>query len=127
MRKTDKFQFADEKALDFLVDLISRESSNPSASYQKISFIALAFTTKPRHAFSMPRFSFNVNYALMYLVIFDWPIFLICPSFTILLSTASTVVGLTSGNIPQISAFEIGTKLFRTVASILAVFVIFLP
>jgi len=37
------------------------------------------------------------------------------------------VVGLTSGNIPQISAFEIAAKLFRTVASILAVFVIFLP
>ena len=38
MRKTDKFQFADENALDFLVDLIPRLSSKPSGSSQKISF-----------------------------------------------------------------------------------------
>ena len=66
-------------------------------------------------------------YALTYRVILDWPIFLICPDRTILLSTASTVVGLTSGNMAQISALEIGTRLFSTVASILADFMIFLP
>ena len=49
------------------------------------------------------------------------------PSLTILASTASTVVGLISGWIVQISAFEIGTRLPSTVASIRAVFVILLP
>ena len=48
------------------------------------------------------------------------------PFFTIEPSTASTVVGLTSGSNLHISALDSGVKLFNTVASILAVFVIFL-
>ena len=44
----------------------------------------------------------------------------------IMLVGISTVVALTSGKILQISAFEIGVKLFNTVASILAFLVILL-
>lgn len=46
------------------------------------------------------------------------------PLFTIAPSTASTVVGLTSGRILQISALERGVRLFSTVASTRAFFVI---
>ena len=44
------------------------------------------------------------------------PNFWIFPSRTIRPSTASTVVGLTSGSILQMAALEIGVRLFRTVA-----------
>ena len=50
------------------------------------------------------------------------PIFFTDPSFTIFPSTASTVVGLTSGKNPQISDLDIGNTLFSTVCSILSVF-----
>ncbi len=49
------------------------------------------------------------------------------PDLTIFPKTASTVVGLTSGSMSQISALEIGVRLFRTVASIRAVLETFLP
>ena len=42
------------------------------------------------------------------------------PFFTMLPKTASTVVGLISGKILQISALEIGVNEFKTVASIRA-------
>ena len=41
MRKTDKFQFADENALDFLVDLTPCWNSNPSEVLQKYLFRCL--------------------------------------------------------------------------------------
>ena len=53
------------------------------------------------------------------------PIRFIVPFFTIAPTTASTVVGLTSGSILQMSDLESGVRLFNTVASIRAVFVIF--
>lgn len=46
----------------------------------------------------------------------------ILPFFTMLPKTASTVVGLISGKILQISALEIGVNEFKTVASIRAFF-----
>ena len=70
--------------------------------------------------------SFSVYSFLIYLVFLPLPIIIIEPSLTIEPKTASTVVALTSGNFLQISAFDIGVKLFNIVASILAFFVILL-
>lgn len=66
-------------------------------------------------------------YAFIYLVSLVLPIFFIFPLFTIWCKTDSTVAALTSGNTSMISAFEIGMRLFRTIASILADFVILFP
>jgi hypothetical protein len=60
----------------------------------------------------------------MYLAARAAPICLMLPFRIIAPRTASTVEGLTSGSILQISAFEIGGRLFSTVASIRALFVI---
>ena len=66
-------------------------------------------------------------YTFIYRAAFDAPIRLTEPVFTIAPNTASTVVGLTSGSILQISALESGVRLFNTVASIRAFFVIRFP
>jgi hypothetical protein len=63
----------------------------------------------------------------MYRDALDDPIRFIEPLFTIAPRTASTVVGLASGRILHISALESGVKLFKTVASTRAFFVIFFP
>ena len=55
-------------------------------------------------------------YILTYRVPRPVPIFLICPFFTILPKTVSTVVALTSGRILQMSDFEIGVGEFIAVA-----------
>ena len=73
------------------------------------------------------RSNISTYFALIYLDDRDEPILFTVPFFTIAPSTASTVVGLTSGRILQISDLESGVKLFRTVASIRAFFVIFFP
>ena len=70
------------------------------------------------------KYIINFNYFFIYFVFLPLPIILIALFFTIVPNTTSTVVGLTSGKILHISAFEIGVKLFNTVASILAFFVI---
>ena len=67
------------------------------------------------------------HYALIYLVVRPAPIRFTEPVLTIAPRTASTVVGLTSGRVLQISALDSGVRLFRTVASTRAFFVIFLP
>ena len=68
-----------------------------------------------------------VNYALIYRVARPAPIRFTEPVRIIAPRTASTVVGLTSGRILQISALDSGVRLFRTVASTRAFFVILLP
>ena len=69
------------------------------------------------------KYIINFNYFFIYFVFLPLPIILIALFFTIVPNTTSTVVGLTSGKILHISAFEIGVKLFNTVASILAFFI----
>ena len=69
----------------------------------------------------------RICFAFTYFVALADPIFFTDPSFTIFPSTASTVVGLTSGKNPQISDLDIGNTLFSTVCSILSVFFSFFP
>ena len=63
-----------------------------------------------------------VSYALIYRVARPAPIRFTEPVLTITPRTASTVVGLTSGRILQMSALDSGVRLFRTVASTRAFF-----
>lgn len=81
----------------------------------------------PLYSKFTPPFQHIIIYIFTYLAALDAPIRFISPFFTIAPSTASTVVGLTSGRILQISALEIGVRLLSTVASTRAFFVIFLP
>ena len=77
--------------------------------------------------FGFPFAHITPPHTLIYLVARPDPIRFTEPVLTMAPRTASTVVGLTSGRILQISALESGVRLFRTVASTRAFFVIFLP
>ena len=92
-----------------------------------IGAILIARPSKHGRTSSTLQFKYiiNFNYFFIYFVFLPLPIILIALFFTIVHNTTSTV-GLTSGKILHISAFEIGVKLFNTVASILAFFVILL-
>ena len=63
------------------------------------------------------------SFTFLYLAFLPLPTSSIFLSLTIVPKTASTVVGLTSGKMSQISDLEIAVKLFNIVASTLAFYI----
>ncbi len=100
--------------------IVSADSNEsiPPRQLRKLNFLKYETNTV--------RFA-DLHYTFIYLVARPAPIRFTEPVLTIAPRTASMVVGLTSGRILQISALDSGVRLFRTVASTRAFFVIFLP
>ena len=86
--------------------------------YSALASVSLTFSVSTFIAFfSLRPSSAQQNYALMYFVPRPPPRRRMMPPRTIAPRTASTVVGLTSGRIEQISDLDSGVNEFNTVAS----------